>query len=105
MPEEKLFCNALECTTNSLRTTNLIFNTETHEFTYAKIEVHTAYTHCTVYILKCRLIITRFCMYVPAAIYSLYYFLLSIYPTTYRLFSSIQGIQKCCSAPYFSHVI
>ena len=75
MPEEKLFFNALEGTTHSLRMTNLIFNMETYEFTYAETEVHTAYTQCTVYILKCRLIVTRFCMYVPVATYNSYCFL------------------------------
>jgi hypothetical protein len=75
MTEEKLFCNALEGTTHSLRTTNLISNMEIYEFTYAKIEVHMAYIQCTVYRLKRRLITKRFCMYVPVAIHSLYYFL------------------------------
>lgn len=47
MPEEKLFCNALEGTTHSLRMTNLIFNMETYQLTYAETEVHVAYTPCT----------------------------------------------------------
>jgi hypothetical protein len=47
MPKEKKFCNALEGTTHRLRTTNLIFNMVTYQLTYAKIEVHVAYTQCT----------------------------------------------------------
>jgi hypothetical protein len=99
--EEKLFYNALGGTTKSLRTINLIFNMETYEFTYTKTEAHKAYTQYTVYKLKCRFIIIKYYMYIPVAIGILYYFSQSIYTSTYSLFSSIQGIQKCCSAPDF----